>query len=424
MGDGTGDGRADPDRQAPGLRGMVALLRRRPHFRRLWYGDVVSYLGDWLTYVAVSLLALAHGDGLLVVAMVLVAHAAPHALLAPIAGSLVDRIDRRTVLVGANVIRAALTLLMALLAWAGDVWSLQAVLFLRVAVGAFFAPAQTAALPRVVERDEIQLANALASGTWSVMFSVGVALGGLVAALVGPTLAILLDSLTFVWAAVILWRLPSIIPEGGTRQAGVVTLVRELHHDLGEAWRYAWRDPHLLEAVLAKTPVLAATGGAWVLLNQLCEDLSWFGSTALTFGILQMSRGVGTAIGPLIEPRLARLTSDRTAWLVTAWVTFAACAVLPFAHGPVSLLLVTFLWGCGIGANWVAATSRLQRIGPDRLMGRLAAIDFVALTAGETIAALLGAVAGEHLLDASWAAWTGVLIGLVSWSALQALLRR
>ena len=408
----------------PGLRAMIALLRRRPAFRLLWYGDIVSYLGDWLTYVAVSLLALAHGDGLLVVAMVLVAHAAPHALLAPIAGSLVDRVDRRTVLIGTNVIRTVLTLAMALLAWTDEVWALQAVLFVRVAVGAFFIPAQTAVLPRVVERDEIGLANALASGTWSVMFSVGVALGGLIAALVGPTLAILLDSLTFVGAAVILWRLPSILPEGGARGAGPMTLVRELHHDLSEAWRFAWRDPQLLEAVLAKTPVLAATGGAWVLLNQLCEDLSWFGSTALTFGILQMVRGVGTAVGPLLEPRLARATSDRTSWRVTAWLTFAACAALAWTRDPVSLMLATFLWGCGIGANWVAATSRLQRIAPDRLMGRLSSIDFVALTAGETAAALLGAVVGDQLHDASWATGVGVLMGLSLWAALQLLLRR
>ncbi len=403
---------------------MVDLLRRRPDFRRLWYGDVVSYLGDWLTYVAVSLLALAQGDGLLVVAMVLVAHAAPHALLAPIAGSLVDRIDRRTVMVSANLIRAVLTLVMALLAWTDEVWWLQAVLFVRVGVGAFFMPAQTAVLPRVVAREEIQLANALASATWSVMFSVGVALGGLLAALVGPTLAILLDSLTFLGATLILWRLPSITPEGGARRAGLLTLIRELNRDLGEAWHFARRDPQLLEAVLAKTPVLTTTGGAWVLLNQLCEDLSWFGSTSLTFGVLQMSRGVGTAIGPLLEPRLARRTSERTAWLVSAWVTFGSCAALTVARDPVSLLLVTFLWGCGIGANWVAATSRLQQIAPDRLMGRLASIDFVALTAGESVAALLGAVAGDYFLDAAWASWLGVALGVVSWLALQAVLRR
>jgi len=299
----------------------------------------------------------------------------------------------------------------------------QGLLLLRVSVGAFFMPAQTAALPRLVERDEIQLANALTSVTWSVMFSLGVAAGGLVSALVGPALAIAIDAVTFFGAAAVLWPLPAMEPEGGLRDSRLGSVIRELHRDMAEAWRHAWADPPLLEAVLAKTPVLAATGGAWVFLNQVAEDHSFAGSAALTLGVLQTARGIGTGIGPLLEPKLEARTSTNVSWMVAAVLTFAAIAALPLSHQPVAMLTVVFLWGCGIGANWVAATSRLQRVAPDALMGRLASIDMMALTAGETITALLGACLGEWLSDSRMAAWSAVAFGVAAWVLLRGLVR-
>ncbi len=402
---------------------MVALLRSRPDFRRLWLGDIVSYLGDWLTYVAVSLFALADSDGLLPVALVLVAHALPHAVFSPLGGTLTDRLDRRTVMVGTNLLRVFLTLAMAGAALAGSLVGLQVLLMVRVSVGAFFVPAQTAALPKVVERHEIKLANALTSATWSIMFTVGVGLGGVLAALVGPTLAIALDAVTFLVATVILWGLPPMPPEGGERKADLMTLARALTQDMSEAWQHARSDLPLLEAVLAKTPLLAATGGAWVTLNQLAEDLPWAGSAAMTLGLLQASRGIGTGIGPLVETRLAARTSDDTSWTLTALVTFVSIGALAMVTDPVALMIVAFLWGAGIGANWVAATSRMQQIAPDRLMGRLSSIDFLALTAAESAIAVAGALIGDWVGDAAASAWTGLAAGLIFWAVIQGAVR-
>ena len=389
---------------------MVALLRSRPDFRRLWLGDIVSYLGDWLTYVAVSLFALADSDGLLPVALVLVAHALPHAVFSPLGGTLTDRLDRRTVMVGTNLLRVFLTLAMAGAALAGSLVGLQVLLMVRVSVGAFFVPAQTAALPKVVERHEIKLANALTSATWSIMFTVGVGLGGVLAALVGPTLAIALDAVTFLVATVILWGLPPMPPEGGERKADLMTLARALTQDMSEAWQHARSDLPLLEAVLAKTP-------------QLAEDLPWAGSGAMTLGLLQASRGIGTGMGPLVETRLAARTSDDTSWTLTALVTFVSIGALAMVTDPVALMIVAFLWGAGIGANWVAATSRMQQIAPDRLMGRLSSIDFLALTAAESAIAVAGALIGDWVGDAAASAWTGLAAGLIFWAVIQGAVR-
>src|SRR4051812_27969054 len=162
---------------------MLRALRVYPQLRRLWLASTISLLGDWLSFVAVSLLALDRGGGASSLAVVLAVHALPRALLAPLAGTLADRFDRRRVLVGAAVVQAALTALMALAALAGAVLAVQALVLARSAVGAFVVPAETAALRGVVPEEDLLRANTLLSSTWSVTYVAGMALGGVLAAL-------------------------------------------------------------------------------------------------------------------------------------------------------------------------------------------------------------------------------------------------
>src|SRR5262245_56214514 len=116
---------------------MLHLLRLHPGFRRLFLAATTSQLGDWLSFVAVSLLVQANGGGALSLAVVLAVHALPHALLAPLAGTLADRFDRRRLLLAGSVVQAALTLLMAAAALRGQVTLVQVLVLCRSAASAF-----------------------------------------------------------------------------------------------------------------------------------------------------------------------------------------------------------------------------------------------------------------------------------------------
>ena len=141
-------------------------------FRRLWLGDAVSLLGDWFTYVAVGMLALETGGGLIAVAMVLVAHTLPRALFAPYAGRLADRHDRRRIMVIVSLLRAVIVVGMALAALADQLMVVQVLLFVRMAMGAFMDPAAHASLPQLLPVTLLGRANALLAATWSVVFTV------------------------------------------------------------------------------------------------------------------------------------------------------------------------------------------------------------------------------------------------------------
>jgi MFS family permease len=172
---------------------MLSLLRRRPAFRRLWIAASASLIGDWLSFVAISLLAMDRGGGALSLALVFAVHALPHALFTPISGVVADRLDRRTVLIVVPLVQAALTVAMALAAGSGMVWLVQMLVLVRSAGTAFMVPAEAAALRHTVEPGELVPANAILSGTWSITYIAGMVLGGAIASL-GAVPAILIDA--------------------------------------------------------------------------------------------------------------------------------------------------------------------------------------------------------------------------------------
>ncbi|WP_438005323.1 MFS transporter [Sorangium sp. So ce321] len=412
----AGDRRPEP---RPGL------LRRRPRFRRVWLSEIVSLLGDWMSFVAVSLLALGgEGGGVVALALVMVGHHLPNALFAPVAGVLADRLDRRWLLIATSLVQGALTLAMLGAAVVGSVLAVQVLVFVRSSVGALRLPAQSAVLRHVVEEDELLEANAIASATWSVMFAVGMAVGGLIAAL-GPAAALAVDAASFGLSALFLWGLPPMVAEGRPAEGGTLAALASVRGDMVLAWKHAWDRPPLLDAVLAKTPVHLANGGALLLLNLLATQLAFAGTGALTLGLLQCVRGAGTGIGPLLGVALVRRgLRGELAATGAAWVTFASIAALAVTRHWAALLAVVLAWGLGSGANWVLSSSEIQRLSPDRFVGRLSAIDNLALTVGLCAALLGGAVLVERTSAPGAAAWLGLGAGVLAWLGSQWMLRR
>ncbi|KYF88685.1 MFS transporter permease [Sorangium cellulosum] len=415
-------GRHDPSAASASSR--PSLLRRRPQFRRVWLSEIVSLLGDWMSFVAVSLLALGgEGGGVVALALVMVGHHLPNALFAPVAGVLADRLDRRWLLVATSVAQGALTVAMLGAAVLGSVAAVQVLVFVRASVGALRLPAQSAVLRHVVAEDELLEANAIASATWSVMFAVGMAAGGLIASL-GPAAALALDAASFGLSALFLWGLPPMVAEGRP-EGGVLSALASVRRDIALAWKHAWDRPPLLDAVLAKTPVHLANGGALLLLNLVAAERAFAGTAALTLGVLQCVRGAGTGVGPLVGVALVRRgLRGELAATGAAWMTFAAIAAFSVTGHAAALIAVALVWGLGSGANWVLSSAEIQRLSPDRFVGRLSAIDNLVLTVGLCATSLGGAVLVERVGVPGVAAWLGLGAGVLAWIGSQWMLRR
>lgn len=394
---------------------MLSLLRSRPHYRRMIIGNTISQLGDWLSYVAVSLLITRSGEGGVAIALVYVAHTLPSALAAPIAGVLADRYDRRRLMIGSYLLNALLTALMCLTAAHGWLWTLQLLLFTRSAISAIGFTARQAATPSVVEARELYTANALASLIWSVLFSAGVALGGIISAAFGPTEAIAIDALTFALSALAIWRLPPLPPSARDPQGAEGGLLT--------AWRIARRDPQLTAALLAKTPAAALSGAGWLAINLLAtERAPGYLDAALALGLSHALRGAGTGIGPLTLKRLWPTSANGPLLLAIA-------GLLAFVWAPTFelSLLALLIWGMGSGHNFVRSTATIQLHAPQATLGRLTAIDFLCLTLTQsTLALLTGALIdrGAPLTAGVYAAAACALAGVVALTRLERQPRR
>ncbi|MDD9966144.1 MAG: MFS transporter, partial [Myxococcales bacterium] len=277
-------------------RDYARLTATATRLRKYWLADAVSLIGDWLSYVAVAVLVVEAKGGWTALATVLVLHTLPASLASPVAGWLTDRMDARRLMVLSALLRGLLTLAMTAAAANGSLLWLQLCLFVRMAVGSSEHTAGRAVLKRVVATEELGLANAIGGATWSLLFALGVAMGGVVASQVGPIWALVLDAATFFLSAGLLLRLPALpatpTPAGGQDERG-----------LGEAIALARRTPVLRALVFGKMPLALATGGAWVFLNHVAERLDSVRDTALAIGLLQTARAIGTGLGPFAQRR-------------------------------------------------------------------------------------------------------------------------
>ncbi|MFM7718155.1 MAG: MFS transporter [Actinomycetota bacterium] len=408
---------AEPAPTPGGLRAAWSLLRRNRDFRRLYLASVVSLGGDWFLVVALFSLVLDLSDSPLAVSGILAAQDLTYFLLSPAAGALADRLDRRALMVAADVGRMVLVLGFLFVRTPETLWIAYPLLAAVATLAALFEPASAAALPNVVEPEDLGVANALSGSLWGTMLAVGAAVGGVVTATVGRDAAIAIDALSFGGSALLL--------RGITRP---LTLERGEHAGVREATvetvRYARRD-HRVLALIAVKFGWGIAGGVLVLIPLLAER---FGTGEVGIGLLMAARGVGALVGPFVG-RAAIGPSEQ--WLFrTISIALAVFGLgylgLGFAPGLLLAVPAVVLAHTGGGATWTLSSYGLQRIVPDRIRGRVFAFDgmLVTLTFG-TSSVLTGVLADRFGVPTAAVAMGAIALGwAIGWTLLTTDVRR
>lgn len=366
------------------MSGYAALLRNNAQYRQLWLAEVVSFLGDWFNTIALYTIVQEMSGSGRAIAAVMVAKTLPAFLVVPLAGPLVDRFDRRRVMIGSDVIRAVLAGGLILAHRAGSLPSLYAVLAVMVGVAGVFLPARNSAIPQVTRPEELARANALSGGTWSVMLAFGAALGGWVTQIVGTDVALALDGVTFLLSALLLLPLPRLPAPGADGDPS--------RRSFAAGIRYLAMHPRLLALAMLK-PMMAISGGALV-------ALPIFGSTVFPgqggpawTGALYSARGLGALVGSLL---LIRLFGDRSRTLrrliLGAFPLAGAAYVgLGRASTPELAAVAYFTAAIASGAVWVMSGTLIQREVDPRFLGRVFSVEFGLMT---LVISVMGWLAG------------------------------
>jgi predicted MFS family arabinose efflux permease len=370
--------------------GYLQLLRRNKQFRMLWYGQLVSQLGDWFDSIAIFALLLRLTNSGTAVSLVLVAQFLPPAIIGLGAGVVVDRLPRKRVMIAADLVRAALVPLLLLIQSPDMVWLAYVATALKFAVGAFFEPARQAAIPSIVAEDELIAANAISSITWSAMLAIGAALGGVVVGFLGTTTAFVIDGLSFLLSAFFIARI--VLPARIANQTSSTGL-----EDLREAARYLRHHPRV--TLYAFTKGFWSVGsGALLLLSLYGRELFPLGKdSALSIGLLYAARGLGTGIGPVVASRfggstprfLARAIAPSFVITGIGYACFGGAPSLAFAA------LAVMLAHTGGSTQWTFSTALLQMVVPDRLRGRIFAVELVTLTLMTSLSSYLVGLARD-----------------------------
>src|SRR5215469_15510910 len=150
--------------------GFFALLRQNRNYRFTWTGQVVSEVGDHFNNIAVFSLALANTGSGLVVALILIARAIPAVAAGPIAGVLLDRLDRKRLMIASDLTRAIIALLFILAIPPGRTWLLYVLSGALMFASPFFTSGRASILPTIATKDELHTANSLTQLTqWSTV---------------------------------------------------------------------------------------------------------------------------------------------------------------------------------------------------------------------------------------------------------------
>ncbi|HVF03476.1 MAG TPA: MFS transporter [Frankiaceae bacterium] len=402
----------------------VDLLRREKDFRRVFVSELVSLGGDWFAVVPLlALLPKLTGSGMWG-AFVLAADTAVFAFLSPYAGTIVDRLDRRKIMVAADVVCGVLIMLLLFVRSADTAWIALVALSGVAGAKAFYSPAAAAAIPNLVSEEDLPTAAVLNGATWGTMLAVGAGLGGVAASLIGPYWCFAIDGVSFLLSGLYTWRTTK--PFGEDRRHMPRTGVRA---DLRETLAYARTEPRVIGLLGCKIgPSIA--NGAIAMYPMFVAQVWGYGSADVAFatGMLFAARGIGALLGPILG-RQVIARNDRYLWSVLGvWMVVFGAGYVAFAFTPWVWLgaVVVAVAHMGGGGNWILSTYGLQRIVPDHVRGRVFSVDYMLSTLVIASSQVVAGVTADRV-DPRWVSFalgSAVLLYAVGWIVATRRFRR
>lgn len=365
-------------------------------FTKLLAGQTVSLFGTMITRIALPLTALLALDSSpLEQGFLQAVQAGPVLITGLFAGVWVDRMRRRPLMIGADLIRAALLLSIPATAIAGALTMAQ--LYIVAAATAIFTAlfdaAYPAYLPTLVGRDNVVEGNAKLSAGASVAEMGGfAAAGALVQFLSGP-IAMLVDAMTFVISALSLKWIKTPEPPAQARE-----LRESAVKEAGEGLREVWRDP-TLRALVACSTTIRLAGGVFAAMYMIfaVRDL---GLSPTAAGIIAGCGGLGGLGGSMLAGPALRRLGPKTTMIIGFALGGAFQGLVPLARGPVLVaglfLLAAQIIGDGLMTMaFVNDISLRQTMVPDRLLGRVTATANVLGVVVMPVGALAGGIIGQ-----------------------------
>ncbi|MDE3167000.1 MAG: MFS transporter [Acidobacteriota bacterium] len=407
---------------------FVALLRRNGNYRNTWAGQIVSEVGDHFNNIAVFALVVATTKSGLVVSGVMLARAIPAILIGPLAGVVLDRFDRKRVMICSDLLRAVIAACFVFTIHRHDTWLLYLLSGLLMGASPFFSAGRAAILPAIATKDELHTANSLTQTTQWTTLAVGAFLGGSSVAQFGYEWAFVFNAASFLFSAICISRLR--LPGRGFRPPASAHTEAEVvrpWHEYREGLRYMRRRPLILG--IGGIAVGWATGGgaAQILFSIFGEIVFQRGPAGI--GTIWGCAGIGLIAGSFIAYRLGKRLSFEgyKRAMVVCYIVHGGSYIVfsQMRNFPLALLFIA-LSRAAVGVSSVLNMAQLLRHVDDRYRGRVFStiesaqwsVMMVSMTAAgvasqsvdpRLIGSIAGALSSTTAIFWGWAHWTGRL---------------
>ncbi|OKI67485.1 MFS transporter [Streptomyces sp. MJM1172] len=379
-------GTSTEPRPRPRIFADLTPLRSSPHYRRLWFGGTISWMGQAMTALAVSLQVYEITGSSFSVGLVGLFSLVPLVAFGLYGGAIADTVDRRKLGLYSSTGLAVLSVVLAGAALMDyhRVWLLYGVVALQAVCGALNGPARSAMIPRLLPPEQLPAANALNSVTMTSGTMLGPVLGGVIVGWWSYQAAYLIDAVTFAAALYAMWRLPSMKPDRAEGKRGRASVLDGL--------RFLGTRPNIRMTFFSDLAamVLAHPRALFPAVAGL-----WYGGDAKTVGLMMAAPAFGALLGGLFSGWQGRIRRHGLAILLSVAGWGLAVAVFGLTRNLWLGLFFLALAGCADTVSMVFRTTMLQAATPDEMRGRLQGVFIVVVAGGPRLGDFLAGTAAD-----------------------------
>ncbi|MBY0502371.1 MAG: MFS transporter [Bryobacteraceae bacterium] len=400
------------------MTGFAGLLTRNRNYRYTWCGQVVSEIGDHFNNLAVFSLALHYGDAGLVLATALIARGLPMLIAGPLSGVLLDRWDRKRVMIVSDLCRALVALLFIFCEGQTSPLLLYVLSACLMFASPFFTSGRAAILPTIASAEELHTANSVTLTTQWLNTAIGAFLGGLSVDGLGYTIAFFLNAVSFLFSAWCISHLRS--PLGHFRALRPATEEQKPHpwSDYKDGLRYIRSQPLILAILLSGVGWAIGGGAAQILFSLFGERVFHRGATGI--GTLWGAAALGLVAGGVFAHWLGKRLD-----FATYKKTVALCFVL---HGLfyVAFSQMTSFWlamlfialsRAGSAISSILNNAQVLRHVRDEYRGRVFSAIETVVWSMMMISMMVAGLASLRMSPRTIGAWAGsmALLTAVTW---------
>jgi MFS family permease len=375
---------------------MLAALRQR-NFAFLWFGQVISLIGDWVLFVALPFYVYTLTGSALATGIMFIVQTIPRIFFGSVAGVFVDRWNRKRTMFIAELSQALALVPLFLVHSQQWIWIVYIFAFVESIISQFFIPAKSAIIPNLVDEEHLLAANSLNSMSQELTRLIGPVLGGMLLGLLGINSVIIVDAASFLISAgmIALISLPaSATPtKEQNKAARPFANVTKVWHEWTEGLQLV-RKQQLITGIFVVIGVaMVGEGIIEVLIAPYVKQVMH--GNALVLGWLMTAQAVGGIAGSLIIVQLSKIIHPTRLIPLSALIfgpLIIVIANIPVL--PVVLPLVTII-GVAVIGFFVSMLTLLQSNVADEYRGRV----FGALNTVQAITMLFGMILASGLAD-------------------------